>query len=74
MTKEQAKDLIVKHITDVQGCKSIEFAFWSNVSELLNELISEKRIIEIAYVLPNMSYREKSFLLPGNTDIFIRGK
>jgi hypothetical protein len=84
MNKDEAKDLIVEHITRVQGCKSTELAAaWSaslngehtsvELGSLLEELIAEKRIVEVSYVLANMEYREKSFYLPGKTQVIIDG-
>jgi len=83
MTKDEAKDLIVEHITNVQGCKSTELAaawaasshgehgFVDDLEPILEELIAEKRIVEVSYVLANMDYREKSFYLPGKTQVII---
>ena len=81
MTKEKIKELLVDHITAFQGCKATELAVLIpqtdfrpfNFMDLIEELIAEKRIIEISYVLSNMDYREKSFYLPGDTKINISG-
>jgi hypothetical protein len=48
-----------------------------DLSELpmtLEELVEKGKIIEVAYTLPNMSYREKSFYLPAGTEIRIIGR
>lgn len=39
--------------------------------QLIDELINEKKIIEVEYVLPTMDYRVKSFLLPFGTNIMV---
>lgn len=77
MNKQSAKQAIIDCITDVQGCKATELICKErlasvvtqfNMVELLQELVNEKQIIEVAYVLPSMSYREKSFYLPSGTE------
>lgn len=82
MDKQEAKQAIVDCITDVQGCKATELicnerlasvVTQFNMVELLQELVNEKQIIEVAYVLPSMSYREKSFYLPSGTETKING-
>jgi hypothetical protein len=40
-----------------------------NLLELMNELVAERKVVEVEYVLPNLSYRAKSFYLPASTTI-----
>ncbi|MCK9458262.1 MAG: hypothetical protein M0R80_01250 [Proteobacteria bacterium] len=35
--------------------------------DLLQEMIAEGKLVEVEYVLPNMTYKCKSFLLPAGT-------
>lgn len=44
-----------------------------DIGVLLNELVEQKRIVEIEYVLPQMHYRIKSLYLPKGTEISIKG-
>ena len=80
MDKQEAKQLVIDRITELQGCKATELAASLELvkvfeqfsfPELLEELINGGQIIEVAYVLPSMNYREKSFLLPVDTKIKI---
>lgn len=81
-TKEQAKIKLVEKIEGLQGIKATELvslpdvclANWSqgfDIPDLLDELVSENRIVEIEYALPEMSRRIKSFYLPAKTEIFL---
>ena len=82
MTFEEFKQVIVDTVTDVQGCKATELI--AHVAEkleeefanhdfmkALNELLEAGELEEVEYVLPQMDYRAKSFLLPKNTQIFL---
>jgi len=77
MTKDETKDAICQHVAEAQGCKATELAvaLWQaeDLSSLIAELVSEGRLTEVEYVLPNLNYRAKSFLLPGNTSITLSG-
>lgn len=46
-------------------------------SELIDDLVVDKRLVEVEYVLPPgegvVEGRIKSFLLPANTEIILRG-
>lgn len=76
MTKEEAKEKLVLLINEIAGCKANELvARWCcqcssqtelrmDLPALLDELVAEKRIQEVTYVLKTMDYREKSFYLP----------
>ena len=80
MTKEEAKMLIVSVVESCQGCKAMELTskekLWQvivefHLNELLEELIRDKQLIEVEYILSSMSYRTKSFLLPGGTKVSV---
>lgn len=82
MTKEERKDQLVHLIDGKQGAKATELAAdkrifeilgKENLFDLLEELIEEKRVVEVEYSLPNMSYRLKSFLLPGGSEVKVKG-
>jgi len=80
ITKEKLKDKVHDLISSVQGCKATELVTKldrdilealevHDLSSVLAELILEHRIIEIEYVLPQLNYRTKSFLLPAGTEV-----
>jgi hypothetical protein len=82
MTKEQLKDRIHNIIVNLQGCKATELvsrfdremlealdAF--DLSTILTEMMHDKKLIEIEYELPEMSWRSKSFFLPYGTEVRI---
>ncbi len=80
VTRDQAKQLIVKAVLDLGGCKAIELAAREDLvpafleyhlPELIQELVSEEELIELEYSLPNRPYRAKSFLLPKGTSYAI---
>lgn len=85
MTREDAKNLVCKTITDAQGIKGPEVParlgdFWTvvafgdlDLTVLLDELVAEGRIIEVEYVIPQMAERCKSFYLPGGSDVRVKG-
>ena len=83
MTREEAKNLIVETVKSIQGCKATELPvqllsdnqlkideeWFRQIPELIEELIDEQKLVEVAYSLPDMRYRSKSFLLPAGTEI-----
>ena len=84
--EDDFKKLIVEAVAAANGIKSTELVCHPSiirraasddgapsVPDLIDELVSEGRLIEIEFVLPHMKYRIKSFLLPAGTDIKIRG-
>jgi len=86
MTKNTALALIVQKVTDLQGCKvseliaaladdetSREVVINFDIPELIEFLVQNKMVVEVAYVLPNMGYRIKSFLLPTQCKAHIYG-
>lgn len=80
MDRNQAKQLLVDKVIGLQGIKAVQLAVEEEiitklqdyaVPELMEELVAEGRVIEIEYVLPEMTYRVKSFYLPPGT-VFIK--
>lgn len=85
MTKKAVKERILRYITEGQGIKGTELiaqlfnraqtnreiAAISNadVPELLEVLVAERKIVEVEYRLPRMSYMVKSFYLPKGTEV-----
>jgi hypothetical protein len=78
MNRDEAKQFLVDKIISLQGCKATQLAADEevvtklsmndiDVPDLLDELVKEGRIIEIEYVLPEMTWRVKSFYLPPGT-------
>lgn len=71
----EAKNLIVKTVENLQGCKATELAAnpkiaieVSNLNELIDELIQEGDIVAIEYIVPNMPDRIKIYLFPRGTN------
>lgn len=84
ITKEELKNKIVEVITEVQGCKATELVTKSqfgldmiqglevhDLPTLLAELLHERRLVEVEYVLPQLNFRAKSFLLPAGVEVKI---
>lgn len=79
MNIETIKDTIVNVVTRIQGCKAVHLACETeiikldlgdrNLPDLVEELIEEGRLVEVEYILPNLSFRLKGFLLPPGTSI-----
>lgn len=76
--REEMKNKLQDIVCASQGIKAVDFASRKEVIDLLHnedfydvieEMIGEKRIVEIEYRLPNMKYRTKSFFLPGETEV-----
>ena len=84
MTHEEIKDKIVAYVTERQGMKHMEvFAMpdlpdvvrdmaSGDLAGILEELVQEKRLVEVEYALPEQGYRIKSFLLPAGSHVWIR--
>ena len=75
MTKQDAMNIVFEIVVGNQGLKRTElvtlipndvFKEWG-FDVVVNALLDEKRLVEIEYVLPELTYRVKGFLLPGNT-------
>jgi len=82
ITKNELKQKIVDIITEVQGCKATELSTNLSIDVLnalevhdlptiLAELLHERRLVEVEYVLPQLSFRAKSFLLPAGVEVKI---
>jgi hypothetical protein len=77
MKREEIKQVITDVVTRMQGCKATELASDESLVPLpindfpglLEEMIKEGRLVEIEYILPHLSYRIKSFLLPPGTEV-----
>lgn len=81
VSEEEAIQLIADVVMNHQGCKALTLAaqiagynemlgFSSDeIANLIDKAIKEGMILEIEYVLPNMPYRAKSFLLPKGTEV-----
>lgn len=77
MTKDEFKDVLVKEVEICQGCKATELVskvvakgmveLAHTIDSCIEELVKERRLVEVDYVLPNMGYRSKSFLLPAGS-------
>lgn len=80
MTKDEAKDLVVGFVLSKQGCKKIDiewhWCFINNDCDLfeliIKELVEEKRIVEVSYMLPYSEPLEKHLYFPGKTQISVR--
>ncbi len=76
---KRAKKEIVSVVESIQGCKVTELICHNrilplivskhDVIKMIEELCIERELVEIEYILPNMTYRIKSFLLPKGTTV-----
>jgi hypothetical protein len=77
MTIQEAKDLIVQTAIDKQGMKATELVTCIvevvmtgiDIPRLIDDLVKEKILIEVEYVLPTMNFQCKSFLLPADSRV-----
>lgn len=79
MNSEEAKKIIIDTISDCNGCKLAELipkdAIQPIISsrldliQLVDELIHDSKLRAVIYFLPHMPYREKVFLLPGESKV-----
>jgi len=83
MVNEMIKATLEGYIYMKQGVKAVTLASDEEVLKLLGnesfhdvmeELISENRVVEIEYTVPSMPYRLKSFYLPGGSVVVVRGQ
>ena len=83
MGKEEIKtdiDRVVEFVAQKQGCKAMVVAADGHLAQACNqsicdiieEAVREKRLVEVEYTLPLMSYRIKSFLLPIGSEVHVR--
>jgi len=83
MNKDKIKETIVQIITDSTGIKATELAIKivektipesitaDMITNCIGELVKEHKIHEIAFVLPQMSYRIKSIYFPIGTTFYL---
>jgi hypothetical protein len=72
MNKEQAAKIVLQLVENKQGVKATELAPYLVENQdihypwvdLIYELIQKGELVEVEYVLPQLNYRAKSFLLP----------
>lgn len=76
---ERIKEIIVEMVESVQGCKAIDLIVpltkrliqeeleTDDLPKLIEDLVSEGRLVEIEYHLPSQPNRVKSFLLPSDS-------
>ncbi len=78
MTRDEAKNLIVEVVTELQGAKATVLAMderlinlWleHDAGDLFDELVADGRVVEVEYVLADMDFRAKSFYLPKGTEV-----
>lgn len=84
MSREEVKQKLADYIRGRQGLKAMDLASDVTVMnitkgeplhELLEELVSESRVMEIEYSTPSIPYRLKSFFLPEGSVVHrVRGK
>jgi len=83
MTKEDVKLHIMSIVINHQGCKllsiipELPYAVlpWMQtehvaLTELIDELIKEKRLHRFRYSIPELGNREKMFLIPSSYDVY----
>lgn len=79
---ETLEEAIIRRVTELQGCKITSLVVdltdqfsdeIRQVSEIVDRLIAEKKLVEVEYVLPALSYRAKSFLLPAGSSVCVFG-
>lgn len=80
-TPEAIKQHIVDQVTAANGMKLIDlvvklepvyFQAGFNIA-MIDALVQEGRLVELCYAIPDHSHRLKSFLLPGQTHVALRG-
>jgi hypothetical protein len=76
-----AKDVLAKLVNDRSGIKAVELVIQKelldldcihDVTELLDELVNEGRVVCIEYTLPPDNDRLKGFYLPAGTALRIK--
>lgn len=79
ITREETKDLIINTISSKQGCgitelitpRIVKSKYFGCLQDLVNELVEERRLIEVECTLPNSVCKSKSILFPTGTKIKI---
>jgi len=76
----ELQQVIIDTVTRLQGCKMTQLVCEipqhiltkyesEDVMATIDQLVAIGEIIEIEYILPQMDYRVKSFLLPKDTKV-----
>jgi len=67
---------LAKKVYDLQGCKATVLVTELAVDNpkidwpsILQEAIRDKQVVEVEYILPELNYRIKSFILPKGTEV-----
>lgn len=78
------REAIIQIVTDKQGCKATELApliaegypdlvcELDKVVETIESLVASGELVEVEYILPQMTYRIKSMLFPKGTEVQLR--
>ena len=83
ISRDEAKNLVVQAVIELQGCKSTQLVVSDQLKDLylaenasdlhlenlLADLVANGQLIEIEYELPNLNCRIKSFYLPKGTTV-----
>lgn len=84
MTRYQAKNLLEHVVNDKTGIKGVELAMHVDtvalsyypeydITELLDELVNEGRIVCVEYTLPPDNSRIKGYYLPKGSQLYVKG-
>lgn len=84
MTRDEAKAKCLERIIALQGVKATQLIADEgifevikdgfDVCEICDELVAEGKILEVEYSVPELSFRAKSFFLPGGSFVRIIGE
>lgn len=80
LTKERIKQIIVQYIDSTTGTKAVVLVTNLmaidevrgsdfDILPLIDELVTERRILELEYVLPDSNYRIRSIYFPKGTEL-----
>ena len=77
------RQAIVEIVETKQGCKATELVDFiagthpellvvlDDLTDTIEEMVHEGELVEVEYVLPQIEYRAKSYLLPRGTQIIV---
>ena len=84
MLPESVETAIINIVNETQGLKATELAVKLverliakdsmqpfDLPQLLEDLVKKHLIVEVEYIVPQVSYRTKSFLLPAGTKVML---
>ena len=82
ISKDGKKQLIVDAVERLQGAKATELVVaiagmmgpdidGDELVDLIDELVTDNKLLELEYILPSMPERMKSFLLPAKSKVFV---